>query len=106
MRASTRLGDLNPCVEVVLVGDAAHAMSPNMAGGAGMAVEDALVHVLVLAETIAAGRPLEESEASAHRTAPFRYVWMTLGAVALAATSSAVLRLTARSSSAPCRTAR
>jgi 2-polyprenyl-6-methoxyphenol hydroxylase-like FAD-dependent oxidoreductase len=44
---------------VVLVGDAAHAMSPNMAQGVGMAVEDALV----LAETIAAGRPLEDFEA-------------------------------------------
>jgi 2-polyprenyl-6-methoxyphenol hydroxylase-like FAD-dependent oxidoreductase len=44
---------------VVLVGDAAHAMSPNMAEGAGMALEDALV----LAETIAADRPLAQFEA-------------------------------------------
>jgi 2-polyprenyl-6-methoxyphenol hydroxylase-like FAD-dependent oxidoreductase len=35
---------------VVLIGDAAHASSPSMASGAGMAIEDALV----LAETIAA----------------------------------------------------
>jgi 2-polyprenyl-6-methoxyphenol hydroxylase-like FAD-dependent oxidoreductase len=45
--------------QVVLVGDAAHAMSPNMAQGAGMAAEDALV----LAGTVAAGRPLEQFEA-------------------------------------------
>ncbi|HEY8200221.1 MAG TPA: FAD-dependent monooxygenase, partial [Actinomycetota bacterium] len=44
---------------VVLVGNAAHAMSPNMAEGAGMALEDALV----LAEVVAADRPLEEFEA-------------------------------------------
>jgi 2-polyprenyl-6-methoxyphenol hydroxylase-like FAD-dependent oxidoreductase len=41
------------------VGDAAHAMSPNMAEGVGMALEDALV----LAETVAGGRPLHEYEA-------------------------------------------
>jgi 2-polyprenyl-6-methoxyphenol hydroxylase-like FAD-dependent oxidoreductase len=35
-----------------LVGDAAHAMSPSMAPGVGLAVEDALV----LAETLAAFR--------------------------------------------------
>jgi 2-polyprenyl-6-methoxyphenol hydroxylase-like FAD-dependent oxidoreductase len=44
---------------VVLVGDAAHAMSPNMAEGVGMAVEDAIV----LADVVAAGRPLDELEA-------------------------------------------
>ncbi|HSK28070.1 MAG TPA: FAD-dependent monooxygenase [Jiangellales bacterium] len=44
---------------VVLVGDAAHAMSPNMAQGVGMALEDALV----LAQTVAAGRPLHDYEA-------------------------------------------
>lgn len=44
---------------VVLVGDAAHGMSPNMAGGAGLAVEDALV----LAEILAAGGSLEEFQA-------------------------------------------
>ncbi|MET0525288.1 MAG: FAD-dependent monooxygenase [Nocardioides sp.] len=44
---------------VVLVGDAAHAMSPNMAEGVGMAVEDALV----LADVVAAGAPLAEYEA-------------------------------------------
>lgn len=43
---------------IVLVGDAAHAMSPNMAEGVGMALEDALV----LAQTLAAGRPLHEYE--------------------------------------------
>ncbi len=43
---------------VALVGDAAHASSPNMAEGAGMALEDALV----IAETIATARPLSEFE--------------------------------------------
>jgi 2-polyprenyl-6-methoxyphenol hydroxylase-like FAD-dependent oxidoreductase len=41
---------------VVLVGDAAHASSPNLAQGAGMAIEDAIV----LAESVA-GRPLDEA---------------------------------------------
>lgn len=41
---------------VVLIGDAAHASSPSMAEGAGMAVEDALV----LAETIANGGELTD----------------------------------------------
>jgi 2-polyprenyl-6-methoxyphenol hydroxylase-like FAD-dependent oxidoreductase len=43
---------------VVLVGDAAHAMSPNMAQGAGLALEDALV----LAGTVADGLTLEAYE--------------------------------------------
>lgn len=41
---------------VALVGDAAHASSPNMAQGAAMAVEDALV----LAELLGRGQPVEE----------------------------------------------
>jgi len=45
--------------QVVLVGDAAHAMSPNMAQGAGLALEDAIV----LAETVSRGLPLEAYEA-------------------------------------------
>ena len=43
---------------VVLVGDAAHGMSPNMAQGAGLAVEDAVV----LAETLAGDLPWEDFE--------------------------------------------
>jgi 2-polyprenyl-6-methoxyphenol hydroxylase-like FAD-dependent oxidoreductase len=42
---------------VALVGDAAHASSPNMAQGAAMAVEDALV----LAELLTAGQPVEDA---------------------------------------------
>jgi 2-polyprenyl-6-methoxyphenol hydroxylase-like FAD-dependent oxidoreductase len=44
---------------VALVGDAAHAMAPNMAEGAGMALEDALV----IADTLASGEPLGAFEA-------------------------------------------
>jgi len=40
---------------IVLIGDAAHASSPNMAQGAAMAAEDALV----LAELLATRRPVE-----------------------------------------------
>jgi 2-polyprenyl-6-methoxyphenol hydroxylase-like FAD-dependent oxidoreductase len=42
---------------VVLVGDAAHASSPNMAQGAAMAVEDALV----LAELLTADQPVDQA---------------------------------------------
>ena len=45
---------------VVLIGDAAHASSPSMASGGGMAMEDALV----LAETIAAGPSLDQALAA------------------------------------------
>ena len=43
---------------VVLVGDAAHEMSPNMAHGARLAVEDAVA----LSETLAADLPWEDFE--------------------------------------------
>jgi len=42
---------------IVLVGDAAHASSPNMAQGAALAVEDALV----LAELLTVDEPVEQS---------------------------------------------
>jgi 2-polyprenyl-6-methoxyphenol hydroxylase-like FAD-dependent oxidoreductase len=42
---------------VALVGDAAHASSPNMAQGGAMAVEDALV----LADLLTAGQPVEKA---------------------------------------------
>jgi len=57
---------------VVLVGDAAHATSPNMAQGAAMAVEDALV----LAETLAADQPIDRALAGyEHRRKP-RVAWV------------------------------
>jgi hypothetical protein len=44
---------------VLLIGDAAHAMSPNMAEGAAMALEDSLV----LAECLASGRAITQTVA-------------------------------------------
>lgn len=52
---------------VVLIGDAAHGMSPNMAEGAGMALEDALV----LADTVASGGSLAEFEGRRHPRVAF-----------------------------------
>jgi FAD-dependent urate hydroxylase len=57
---------------VVLVGDAAHASSPNMAQGAAMALEDALV----LAEELEANRPLEEALAEYQRRRTSRVTWV------------------------------
>ena len=56
----------------MLVGDAAHASSPNMAQGAAMALEDALV----LAETLTADRPVEQALADyvRRRTARVAFV--------------------------------
>jgi 2-polyprenyl-6-methoxyphenol hydroxylase-like FAD-dependent oxidoreductase len=45
---------------VLLIGDAAHAMSPNMAEGAAMALEDGLV----LAECLASGRGIAQTLAA------------------------------------------
>jgi 2-polyprenyl-6-methoxyphenol hydroxylase-like FAD-dependent oxidoreductase len=57
---------------VVLIGDAAHASSPNMAEGAGMAMEDALV----LAEEITSGAGLDQAfEAFQARRRP-RVAWV------------------------------
>ena len=47
----------------VLIGDAAHAMSPNMAQGAAMAIEDALVLAECLAEQPGIGTALSAYEA-------------------------------------------
>jgi 2-polyprenyl-6-methoxyphenol hydroxylase-like FAD-dependent oxidoreductase len=48
---------------IVLIGDAAHATSPNMAQGASMAMEDALV----LAEVLATGEPVSSCLAAFER---------------------------------------
>jgi SAM-dependent methyltransferase len=57
---------------VVLIGDAAHTTSPNMAQGASMAVEDALV----LAEVLASGRPLAASLAAFEARRARRVGWV------------------------------
>jgi FAD-dependent urate hydroxylase len=57
---------------VVLVGDAAHASSPNMAQGAAMAVEDALV----LADVLTDGRPIEQALAAYEERRSGRVAWV------------------------------
>ncbi len=57
---------------VVLVGDASHASSPNMAQGAAMALEDALV----LAEELERRRPLEGALAEYQRRRASRVAWV------------------------------
>lgn len=57
---------------VVLVGDAAHATSPNMAQGAAMAVEDALV----LAEMLTADQLVEEALAGYEQRRKDRVAWV------------------------------
>ncbi len=57
---------------VVLVGDAAHAMTPNMGQGAGMALEDAAVLVELLKE----GRPIPETFARYRERRQTRVAWV------------------------------
>ncbi len=57
---------------VVLVGDAAHASSPNMAQGAALALEDALV----LADVLAARGPVELALAEYERRRTARVAWV------------------------------
>jgi 2-polyprenyl-6-methoxyphenol hydroxylase-like FAD-dependent oxidoreductase len=57
---------------IVLVGDAAHASSPNMAQGAAMALEDALV----LADVIGPSKPVEEALAEYERRRSPRVTWV------------------------------
>jgi FAD-dependent urate hydroxylase len=56
----------------VVIGDAAHAMSPNMAEGASLAMEDALV----LAETLASGQALPDCLAAFERRRADRVAWV------------------------------
>jgi 2-polyprenyl-6-methoxyphenol hydroxylase-like FAD-dependent oxidoreductase len=57
---------------VLLIGDAAHATSPNMAQGAAMALEDALV----LAECLASGRDIAQVLASFESRRRARTQWV------------------------------
>jgi 2-polyprenyl-6-methoxyphenol hydroxylase-like FAD-dependent oxidoreductase len=57
---------------VVLIGDAAHASSPNMAQGAAMAAEDALV----LAETLTANQPIEQALVGYEHRRRARVAWV------------------------------
>ena len=57
---------------VVLVGDAAHASSPNMAQGAAMALEDALV----LADVLATSQDIEEALTEYQRRRTARVAWV------------------------------
>jgi 2-polyprenyl-6-methoxyphenol hydroxylase-like FAD-dependent oxidoreductase len=57
---------------VVLIGDAAHASSPNMAQGAAMAVEDALV----LAAVLASGHSVEQALVEYERRRRARVSWV------------------------------
>ena len=57
---------------VLLIGDAAHAMSPNMACGVAMAVEDAIV----LAELLAQGIPAPEVLARFRQRRTTRVHWV------------------------------
>ena len=57
---------------VVLVGDAAHASSPNMAQGAAMALEDALV----LADVLATSQDIEEALTEYQRRRTARIAWV------------------------------
>ncbi len=58
---------------VVLIGDAAHAMSPNMACGAAMALEDSLVLAEIVAQTNDATGVVYEL--ARRRSARVRWVW-------------------------------
>jgi 2-polyprenyl-6-methoxyphenol hydroxylase-like FAD-dependent oxidoreductase len=57
---------------VVLVGDAAHASSPNMAQGAAMALED----VLVLAELLTGDQPVDQALADYEHRRKARVAWV------------------------------